>query len=342
MEEKSAVKLLKSGLAKKRKIVFKQKYGAITLREYDGIHCDGSVVVEGFTSSSLTPILVANYLADQLELPLIGDMLCDDFPPRAVVNNGQIQRAVRILGDQRLVVFLCEFSFSKADITNNIIEALLDFSSRHKCINLLSVEGIPKSFVERELLDRERLIKAEHEKENKDKPTENKEDKPRSKSPDPKKGKPRTRKLSDEEEDTTTKSEEKDTLTPEEKKKVEDRVPTTVLYVTNNEDFDKKMTSHGYTPFGNGVVDGITGGLLCEMVEAAVNVTIFLVSADMRYPDASSAVTVVQCIDHLLPHLKIDLKPLADKAKFLQTTIAKINRTMAEQNNKPIPGNMYT
>jgi len=151
-------------VTKKRTIVFKQKYGAITLREYDNIHCDGSVVVEGFTSSSLTPILVANYLADQLELPLIGDILCDDFPPRAVLNNGSIQRSVRILGDERFVVFLCEFSFAKADLTNNIIEALLDFSIRHKCSNLISVEGIPKSFVERELLDRERLVKAESDK----------------------------------------------------------------------------------------------------------------------------------------------------------------------------------
>jgi len=334
MEEKSAVKLLKSGVTKKRRIVFKQKYGTITLREYDNIQCDGSVVVEGFTSSSLTPILVANYLADQLELPLIGDILCDDFPPRAVVNNGQIQRSVRILGDQRIVVFLCEFSFAKADITNSIIEALLDFSARHKCSNLLSVEGIPKSFVERELTDRERLIKAENEKDGKIKPKEEEK-----KVVEPKKGKAKTRKLSDDDDDS--KKDEKDVFTVEERKKIEERIGSSILYVTNNEDLDKKLYSHGCVPFGNGLVDGITGGLLCEMVESASTVTVFMVSADMRYPDASSAVTVLQCIHHLYPDIKIDLKPLADKAKFLQNAINKMNRSIQEEHNKPIPG-MYT
>jgi len=77
------------------------------------------------------------------------------------------------------------------------------------------------------------------------------------------------------------------------------------------------------------------------MVESSATVTVFMVSADMRYPDASSAVTVLQCLHNLFPDVKIDLKPLADKAKFLQTAISKMNKSMQEQQNKPIPG-MYT
>jgi len=202
---------------------------------------------------------------------------------------------------------------------------------------LLSVEGIPKSFVERELLERERLVKAEQEKDNKDKPKVEEEKK--VVKVEGKKAKPRTRKLSEDEEEA--KADDKDILTVEEKKKIEEKIGTTILYVTNNEDVDKKLYAHGCTPFGNGVVDGITGGLLCEMVESPVTVTIFMVSADMRYPDASSAVTVVQCIHHLFPEIKIDLKPLADKAKFLQNTINKMARSIQEEKSKPIPG-MYT
>jgi len=171
-------------------------------------------------------------------------------------------------------------------------------------------------------------------------PAEKKEE-ARAKSPNPAKGKNRVRKLSDDDDEKKEPKDEKETLTAEERKKVEERISSSILYVTNSTEFDQKMYARGYIPFGNGVVDGITGGLLCEMVESPVPVTIFLVSADMRYPDAVSAVTVVQAVDALFPHLKIDLKPLSDKAKFLQNTIAKIQRTMAEKNT-PAPNSMYT
>ena len=40
--------------------------------------------------------------------------------------------SVRIFGDRRLVVILCEFKIPTNELINSLTEALLDFSERHK------------------------------------------------------------------------------------------------------------------------------------------------------------------------------------------------------------------
>ena len=40
--------------------------------------------------------------------------------------------SVRIFGDRRLVVILCEFKIPTNELINSLTEALLDFAERHK------------------------------------------------------------------------------------------------------------------------------------------------------------------------------------------------------------------
>jgi len=96
----------------------------------------GAVLVTGFpTNEGLTPMLTANYLVrhalsinhwrlerlklaglqvEQLELPLIGDILSDVFPSTCVVNKFMPGSAVRIYGDKRVVVIASHVRFDDA------------------------------------------------------------------------------------------------------------------------------------------------------------------------------------------------------------------------------------
>jgi len=50
---------------------------------------------------------------------------------------------VRIFGDARLVVILCEFKIPSNELINSITSALLEFAERHKAPMVFTVEGMP-------------------------------------------------------------------------------------------------------------------------------------------------------------------------------------------------------
>jgi len=146
-----------SGLFKKTSIVFEKDYGTfgrggIKLREFTGTNVDGSVVVEAFPSNSFTSLLTAGYLRDQLNLPLIGVMTSPEFPPRAIIESSRPVHAVRIYGDERLVVFLCEFKIPTDPLVYHVAQAVLDFCKRHASSLLVTIEGLP---MEREQLQQD-------------------------------------------------------------------------------------------------------------------------------------------------------------------------------------------
>jgi len=336
----STATIVKSGLVQKKRVHYKvvssRPFGEqVELREFENIDCDGAPILEGFPAVSLTPIIVANYLAEQLQLPFIGDIICNEFPARSIVTNGEPASSVRILGNKKLVVFLSEFAFAKPEVTHFIIHAMLDFATRHKSSSILTVEGISRQSVERELFERAKLLKAAE--------ANSKADSKAATSPSVDKNgktlavaapKERARKPSGDDLD----------LTPEEKvmkDQATEKAGTTILFLTNSQTIDSQMLAMGHVPFANGVIDGITGKLVSEMAFTSVNIHAFVVSADMRFPDAHSAVNVVRCLATLLPELKVDLKPLEDKAKMLEKSINRLTATMNQQKQSPAVPSMY-
>jgi len=137
-----------SGFFHKRTIGFSKTFGdslanQMVLREFSDIKVDGAVVVTGFPSTSLASILTAGYLREQLKLPLVGVISSHAFLPRCIIERGLPSHSVRIFGDQRLVVVLCEFKIPEPSLIHTLTEALLEFATRHKAPIIITVEGMP-------------------------------------------------------------------------------------------------------------------------------------------------------------------------------------------------------
>jgi len=164
-----------SGFFQKRTIGFTKTYGdslsnKICVREFDYIDCEGAAIVTGFPSTSLASILTAGYLREQLKLPLIGVISSYAFQPRCIIERGLPSHSVRIFGDKRLVVVLCEFKIPSPELIHTLTEALIDFAVRHKSPIIITVEGLPPSeeketklhFISTEKSFSEHLIADEH------------------------------------------------------------------------------------------------------------------------------------------------------------------------------------
>jgi len=65
-----------------------------------------------------------------------------------------------------------------------------------------------------------------------------------------------------------------------------------------------------------------------------VQVTCLLAATHSRLPDALSGVTIVQCLNKLLPHLDIDLGPLEKKAESLEESVSQL-RSMLDAQRRP-------
>jgi len=145
MEEKKPQLLRRgSGHFRTQKVVKSKSYGEVLVREFASAkNADGAPVLEGFPTISLASILSAAYIREQLKLPLIGVMSCPHFPPRCIIENGTPSHAIRIFGDKRLVVIVCEFKLPNDEIVANVGQAVLDFVKRHSSPFLFAVDGYP-------------------------------------------------------------------------------------------------------------------------------------------------------------------------------------------------------
>jgi len=85
----------------------------VTLREFDSMsrltHGRSLPLLVSFPSVHITSTLVCNYVADQLNLELVGELQSPDFPTRAVVTDGQPSHGLRLVGNEQVMVLLCEF-----------------------------------------------------------------------------------------------------------------------------------------------------------------------------------------------------------------------------------------
>jgi len=142
-----------SGFYKKSKVSFEKEYRSVRVREFGEVDVTGATLVEGFPSVSLASILTTGYLREQLKLPLIGVISSSAFPPRAIIEGGKPSHPIRIFGDKRLVTILCEFKLPSNEVTYDVVDAILDFSERHKCSMVITIEGIPEEADEKGKFD---------------------------------------------------------------------------------------------------------------------------------------------------------------------------------------------
>jgi len=131
------------GLIKRKKISFRKKVGKCQLslfQSIDSLH--NAPIVIGFPNLGVTPILVANYLAEQLSLPVIGTITSPLLEASTVLVDSQPIPPIRIMGDSRVVVVTSEMKIPEA-IERSLVEAIIEFSKIIGHSTIFCIEGIP-------------------------------------------------------------------------------------------------------------------------------------------------------------------------------------------------------
>lgn len=65
------------------------------------------------------------------------------FPPRVLIEDGKPVHAVRIFGDERMSVVLCEFKLVSYPQISAVVDAIYEFAERHAIDIVIAIEGLP-------------------------------------------------------------------------------------------------------------------------------------------------------------------------------------------------------
>lgn len=105
----------------------------------------------------------------------------------------------------------------------------------------------------------------------------------------------------------------------------------------------KMLEDHDIEQFGNGIITGVSGVLLNLGKKENINAISILAEANPNYPDARAAAKVIEAIDKLLPHIKIDVKPLYTEAENIEKTLRMMQKQAGPTQNtgEEPPGGMY-
>jgi uncharacterized protein len=102
----------------------------------------------------------------------------------------------------------------------------------------------------------------------------------------------------------------------------------------------KVLEDHNIALFQEGVITGIAGVLLNEGKIRDFDVLSLLAEANPEYPDARAAATVIEAIDKLLLHIKLDAQPLFQEAEDIESQLRNIQKQTKVIKQIPLP-HMY-
>jgi len=74
-----------------------------------------------------------------------------------------------------------------------------------------------------------------------------------------------------------------------------------VHYVSTNLETAKKLRALGHIPVVDGIIPGVTGGILAQAPLREQDVTALLAPTSTLFPDPTSAVEILKVLDSLLP-----------------------------------------
>jgi len=301
------------------------KKGDLVLREFESMCCDGSAVIIGFPSQNLTSSTVANYIIEQLNLPIVGDIISDSFPPFAIVRNGIPATGLRIHGNKRIVVFSSEFDLRDNKLQNDTIHLIYDFCVRHRSSMMIVVDGIvtdPSKKKKSNQLHKVQLEKklsqlATSEQESRDNLDEDIEEAEEESN---------GFLLDDEDEDEMNIESKEDIL-----KVLEDSIKEgnsnenlkKLFFSTNSESIGKKLLAMNHKPVIEFADLSLTAGILGRSSSSPVNVLCLLSPLNkLLQIGIRSSITIISCIDKLLSKEKLfDTSTLGKSAEELEKQI---------------------
>eukprot|EP01080_Neovahlkampfia_damariscottae_P000426 gene426-6839_t len=282
----------------KRKLLSTISHGDLSLREFDNLNCDGSTIIEGIPNQSENlslSLMIAHFIVEQLDLPLIGELYSPSLEPTCVVENGVVSHSIRIYGNQHVVVFTSEYEIP-SEFQNDAVQAILGFAQRHRCKIILSVRGLET---------------------------------------DPNKKEKYSLQIRDEDEfleegiDGTPKTKEDLIKLIEETK--EKRGDEKLWFSTNDEIFAKKLISMEHKPLQDVILTGISAGLLVESCYTDLVIACLFSKLNelQKYisVDARAAIALVVCISELLSESGgaiIDVKEMDKDISKLEESMIKI------------------
>jgi len=88
-------------------------------------------------------------------------------------------------------------------------------------------------------------------------------------------------------------------------------------------------------PFSEGVISGVAGILLNEGKRRNFDVISLLAEAQQEYPDARAAAEIIEIIDKLLLHTRVDAKPLYREAERIEAQIKSIQSKTPPSQKEP-------
>jgi len=398
------------GLVKRTKIFVERMVDDMEVVEFVGIDCDGAAVLEAFPSVGVVAVIVGKEIVKTLELPLIGIIKSDGFQNSAVITSEQPSYPIRIYGDKRLVVFLCEMTTKfPHEAIPSIVNCIYDFAHRHKSPMVYSIEGIPKKekitlpdgqeitlnlrqagpappstgagaggsdeeepasspdnsghegdedagiVIDDSLLAK--MTKREESRHPKPAETpegEKKEERAESKKIDAKKspvkkakgGKPAPKGKKKGKVGELTEDEEHD-----EEEDVEsianDLFGDKVHYVTTKYEIARQLRAAGHIPVVDGIIPGVTGGIVAQAPLTEQEVTVILVPSSIIFPDAEAAVKAIRVLTSLNPTLNLDKsiklleKEGEDLKKLMRQLLSGLDTSTLLRKSGSIPYGMY-
>jgi len=78
-----------------------------------------------------------------------------------------------------------------------------------------------------------------------------------------------------------------------------------IHYVTSNIEVAKKLRKMGHIPVVDGIIPGVTGGLLAQAPLTEQDVTALLAPTNSLIPDPSSSVEILKVLEQLIPSIGI-------------------------------------
>ncbi|HJM17056.1 MAG TPA: PAC2 family protein [Candidatus Poseidoniia archaeon] len=122
---------------------------SIKIHEISKQNLKGAVLIDGFPSVGLVGTIVANFLINTLKLEQIGVIDSPRFPAISIIKDGEPHNPMRLYsGEQvcndgtcnQVVVCVSEFT-PPAEITKDLVNALMDWASKNGCTRIISAEG---------------------------------------------------------------------------------------------------------------------------------------------------------------------------------------------------------
>lgn len=123
----------------------------VRIHSYQERDMSDSLTIVGFPSVGMVGSITGSFLVKTLKMEVMGALLHDDYPPVAVIRDGQAQPAVRIYGGERVCepggvcsqvgVVTSELPLSSS-MAHQTARAILEFCRHNKSRQIVTIEGI--------------------------------------------------------------------------------------------------------------------------------------------------------------------------------------------------------